>query len=103
MMMNLNKDLQLKSSMPNQSFFGVFDGHGGVKAARFAAYELPRNIASSKHFKSNLAQAINDGTLKTDHNYLKKANQTLDYSGTTVICAFIRGDELVLGNLGDSR
>ena len=32
---------------PSQAFFGVYDGHGGVEAAQFAASQLHMNVLAS--------------------------------------------------------
>ena len=64
-----------------QAFFGVFDGHGGSKAAEFAAQKMEKNILEEVvriKDKSNLDEAIKEGYLKTDAEFLKE-----DVSGGT--------------------
>ena len=39
---------------PRQAFFGVFDGHGGVEAAKFVEAQLPYNIGTHPLFKENV-------------------------------------------------
>ena len=51
--------------------FGVFDGHGGDRAAAFVSRELFRSILSSEEFASgDAAGALTAGFLATDRAYL---------------------------------
>lgn len=55
----------------NLSVFGVFDGHGGQRAAEFASKRLPellvRNLSLSK---SNKHDALRNAFLRTDHEFV---------------------------------
>lgn len=49
------------------SFFGVYDGHGGVRAAKFSGANLHKRIVQSAHFESGkYKDAIKAGFLGTD-------------------------------------
>lgn len=51
--------------------FGVFDGHGGDRAAAFVSRELFRSVLSSEEFASgDAARALTAGFLATDRAYL---------------------------------
>lgn len=59
--------------MPGNSFFGVFDGHGGVDAANYAASHTCCNVVRQKTFNNNLENALKQGFLQTDKNFIQKA------------------------------
>ncbi|KAF6137170.1 hypothetical protein GIB67_030934 [Kingdonia uniflora] len=85
-----------------QGFFGVFDGHGGRKAADFAAENLCGNIMGMLEKcegDSGKGEAIKAGYLKTDEEFL---NQGLS-SGTCCVTCLIQEKNIVVSNLGDCR
>ncbi|XP_030534534.2 probable protein phosphatase 2C 30 [Rhodamnia argentea] len=84
-----------------QAFFGVFDGHGGAKAAEFAAKNMDKNILQhmAGNSDSNMEEAVRDAYLKTDADFmLENAN-----GGTCCVSAWIWKGELVVSNAGDCR
>lgn len=84
-----------------QAFFGVFDGHGGAKAAEFAAKNLNKNIADRLRGGSEeeIVEAVKDGYLTTDVEFLKE-----DVSGgACCVTALIQKGNLVVSNAGDCR
>ncbi|TQD91165.1 hypothetical protein C1H46_023248 [Malus baccata] len=84
-----------------QAFFGVFDGHGGAKAAEFAAKNLNKNIADRLRGGSEeeIVEAVKDGYLTTDVEFLKG-----DVSGgACCVTALIQKGNLVVSNAGDCR
>jgi len=108
------------------SFFGVFDGHGGRKAADFAAENIGPNIvdAMKNQIKlagdmsevditdkdnqilsnKNLEEAVRAGYLKTDKEFLDEVvPRGVFPSGTTCVTALIINGKLVVSNAGDSR
>ncbi|XP_010517433.1 PREDICTED: probable protein phosphatase 2C 30 [Camelina sativa] len=87
------------------AFFGVFDGHGGPKAAEFAAMNLRNNIEaamaaarSGGEFWS-MERAIREGYIKTDEDFLKEGSR----GGTCCVTALISKGELAVSNAGDCR
>lgn len=40
--------------MPEQGFFGVYDGHGGVEAASYTAAQLHHVVAAQSTFKDDV-------------------------------------------------
>ncbi|KAF8390513.1 hypothetical protein HHK36_025040 [Tetracentron sinense] len=87
---------------PKKGFFGVYDGHGGRKAAEFVAENLHGNILEMlENCKGDMSRedAIKAGYLKTDQEFLK---QGLD-SGACCVTALIEGKDIVVSNLGDCR
>lgn len=58
-----------------QCFFGVYDGHGGRKAADFVAERLHKNIIDMMEncgSGSSKEEAVKGGYLKTDQEFLKQ-------------------------------
>ncbi|KAE8656868.1 putative protein phosphatase 2C 25 [Hibiscus syriacus] len=85
-----------------QAFFGVFDGHGGVKAAEFAAQMLGKNILDEvvrRRDETNEREAVKAGYLRTDTEFLKE-NVT---GGSCCVTALIKNGNLVVSNAGDCR
>ncbi|OMO81640.1 phosphatase 2C (PP2C)-like protein [Corchorus olitorius] len=86
----------------NKAFFGVYDGHGGKKAAEFVAENLHNNIFEMlKNCRGNeeKEEAVKAGYLKTDEEFLKQKIP----SGTCCVTALIEGEDIVVSNLGDCR
>lgn len=84
-----------------QAFFGVFDGHGGAKAAEFASMNLGRNIIKEVSLRSEegLEEAVRGGYLTTDAEFLKQnAN-----GGSCCVTALVHNGELIVSNTGDCR
>ncbi|XP_059660886.1 probable protein phosphatase 2C 25 [Cornus florida] len=86
---------------PKQAFFGVFDGHGGAKAAVFAAENLNKNILDEleQRDEGEVEEAIKNGYLKTDTEFLKEDVR----GGSCCVTALIRKGNLVVSNAGDCR
>ncbi|KAL0402927.1 UNVERIFIED_CONTAM: putative protein phosphatase 2C 25 [Sesamum radiatum] len=84
-----------------QAFFGVFDGHGGAGAAEFAAKNLEKNVMNEMSKKSELeiVEAVKEGYLTTDAEFLKKDIR----GGTCCVTALIHKGDLVVSNAGDCR
>ena len=51
----LNPILEKNDGLPPQAFFGVYDGHGGVEAASFAAMQLHHIVAAQATFADNVS------------------------------------------------
>lgn len=84
-----------------QAVFGVFDGHGGAKAAEFAAENLDMNIVHEVEQRGddNTEEAVKCGYLKTDSEFLKQDLR----GGSCCVTALIRKGNLVVSNAGDCR
>ncbi|KAM0068908.1 putative protein-serine/threonine phosphatase [Helianthus debilis subsp. tardiflorus] len=85
-----------------QAFFGVFDGHGGSKAAEFAAKNLHGNIMSkvaNKSCEDEIEEAVREGYLETDSEFLKEDVN----GGACCVTALIRKGSLIVSNAGDCR
>lgn len=87
----------------SQAFFAVYDGHGGVEAAKFAQAQLHHEIASHPAFKDDILTSIKEGFLSTDKKFLIKSDRDALSSGATAVCALIRENKLYIAWLGDSQ
>jgi len=95
-------------------FLGVFDGHGGSEAAKYAKAHLESNITRHRGFWSrrdaDVLKAIREGFLQT-HNEMWKEQESWpkthtgfsSTSGTTASVAFLKGGKLYIGHVGDSK
>ncbi|CAH9074053.1 unnamed protein product [Cuscuta epithymum] len=86
-----------------QAVFGVFDGHGGASAAEYASQNLVKNIwdeiEKSSDNDDEIKEAVKNGYLKTDTEFLKQDLQ----GGSCCVTAFISNSNLVVSNAGDCR
>ncbi|XP_012471628.1 probable protein phosphatase 2C 25 [Gossypium raimondii] len=85
-----------------QAIFGIFDGHGGAKAAEFAAQKLEKNILDqviTRRDKTAVLDAVKQGYLKTDAEFFTEDNA----GGTCCLTALIQNGDLVVSNAGDCR
>ncbi|RYQ85148.1 hypothetical protein Ahy_B10g104649 isoform B [Arachis hypogaea] len=83
--------------------FGVFDGHGGVRAAEYVKKNLFSNLISHPKFISDTKSAIADAYNHTDSEFLKSENTHNRDAGSTASTAILVGDRLLVANVGDSR
>lgn len=84
-----------------QAFFGVFDGHGGAKAAEFAAKNMDSYIMkrSTNRCGEEVMEAVKDAYLTMDTEFLKEDLG----GGTCCVTALIQEGNLVVSNVGDCR
>ncbi|KAJ7554712.1 hypothetical protein O6H91_05G006000 [Diphasiastrum complanatum] len=83
--------------------FGVFDGHGGSRAAEYVKQNLFENIVKHPKFVSDTKQAIAEAYKQTDADYLKTEHNQYRDAGSTASTAVLVGERLLVANLGDSR
>ncbi|MBA0612176.1 hypothetical protein Godav_012813 [Gossypium davidsonii] len=76
--------------------FGVFDGHGGARAAEYVKQNLFSNLIRHPKFISDTKSAIDSEFLKSENNQNRDA-------GSTASTAILVGDRLLVANVGDSR
>ncbi|CAM6044752.1 unnamed protein product [Sphagnum compactum] len=83
--------------------FGVFDGHGGSRAAEYVKKHLFDNLLKHPKFIDDTKLAIAEAYKQTDQDYLKtEISQNRD-AGSTASTAVLVGDRLLVANVGDSR
>uniref|UniRef100_UPI00398F2BE2 protein phosphatase 1E n=1 Tax=Pristiophorus japonicus TaxID=55135 RepID=UPI00398F2BE2 len=86
-----------------QSYFAVFDGHGGVDAAIYASIHLHVNLAREEIFQHDPAEALCRAFRVTDERFVQKAARESLRCGTTGVVTFLRGNMLHVAWLGDSQ
>lgn len=100
-----------------QSFFAVYDGHGGMEASSYLGETLHHNIQAEfrskrKQFDPDTDLALDDlyGRIeecltaafqRTDDDFLTESERP--QAGSTATTVFIAGDQLFVANVGDSR
>lgn len=87
----------------DRAYFAVFDGHGGVDAARYAAVHIHANAARQPELPTDPEGALRKAFRHTDEMFLWKAKRERLQSGTTGVCALITGKTLHIAWLGDSQ
>jgi len=86
------------------SFFAVYDGHGGSKVATHVSRNLHRVILRRPEYKEGrYEEAIIKGYLECDDKMRHEETLKEEMSGSTAITALLRGSDLYVGNVGDSR
>lgn len=63
----------VSQDLEEQAFFAVFDGHGGVDAANYAANHLHVNLVHQESFSQDPSDALCRAFKVTDERFVKKA------------------------------
>lgn len=110
---NEDEDDKEKSKTPEKtddsndeqvSFFGVYDGHGGEKAALFTGEYLHRIIKATDAFKQkDYVNALKEGFLNCDQAILRDYDMRDDDSGCAATSVIVSESSIYCGNAGDSR
>lgn len=86
------------------AFFGVYDGHGGEKAAIFTGLHLHDLVRQTEAYaKKDYSTALKDGFLLCDQAILQNAETRNDESGCAATSAIITPKQVICANAGDSR
>ncbi|XP_051121909.1 probable protein phosphatase 2C 76 isoform X2 [Andrographis paniculata] len=85
------------------SLFGVFDGHGGPRAAEYLKEHLFENLMRHPEFLTNTKLAISETYRQTDREFLNSEKDTFRDDGSTASTAVLVGNHLYVANVGDSR
>eukprot|EP00850_Spirogloea_muscicola_P016967 SM000141S00911 [mRNA] locus=s141:212239:214880:- [translate_table: standard] len=83
--------------------FGVFDGHGGSRAAEYVQKHLFDNLVNHPNFSTDPKAAIAETYKQTDQDYLMSENGQNRDAGSTASTAVLVGKKLLVANVGDSR
>lgn len=87
----------------NVCLYAVFDGHGGARASKFAAANLPALLQAQSDLLSDPQHALVTAFEALDEQWLVEATQ-YDYDdGSTAIVALAVDHTLFIANLGDCR
>ena len=92
------------ANYPDLYFFGVCDGHGfyGGEVSGYVKQRLPALLAANSHVYLNPRKALTTEILRCNAE-LQQIKIDINFSGTTLICALIKGSTLYCANVGDSR
>ncbi|KDO33005.1 hypothetical protein SPRG_02696 [Saprolegnia parasitica CBS 223.65] len=103
-----------KAGYAPQSFFGVFDGHGGLEASVYLHDNLHKHIISELQMRTadaDLSNAADVDALivaslttafeQTDAAFLQESDRP--QAGSTATTVFIAGRRMYVANVGDSR
>lgn len=101
----------LNNNNNNQSLtlLCVYDGHGGDKTSEYCAQHMQEHIRNAYNnvklsSKSHKQHVLNNAYLECDNAILCTQMKTLhDTSGTTAVTVLIDHNEIVVGNVGDTR
>lgn len=100
--LDLYKDSDEKHD--HTAFFGVYDGHGGEKAAIFTGIHLHELISKTDAFKKkDYVNALKDGFLSCDEAILEDEETYNDESGCAATSVIVTPSEILCANAGDSR
>ncbi|XP_053378531.1 integrin-linked kinase-associated serine/threonine phosphatase 2C-like [Mercenaria mercenaria] len=100
-----------KKKLYRVSLYGVFDGHGGVRASRFASENLHKNLRDKfpkgdiTVVEKDIRKAFIDSFKKTDDDFLKLATKSKPVwkDGTTAILVLLINESMYIANIGDSQ
>jgi Protein phosphatase 2C len=84
-------------------YFAVYDGHCGSQAATHLQDTLHASIFAHPLYHTDINAAITDVCVATDRHFLAHSRERMQYSGSTALGAIIRGNELVVFNIGDCQ
>jgi len=84
-------------------FYGVFDGHGGRKAADFTAEYLSEFAARSLDSLDDVGMLFRDAFLAADKKFCEEAEREGLGDGTTAVVAYLKDGKMWVANVGDSR
>ncbi|XP_034025540.1 protein phosphatase 1F [Thalassophryne amazonica] len=87
----------------DRAYYAVFDGHGGVDAAAYAATHLHVVVSKQESLQTDAATALSSAFRRTDDMFRWKAQRERLRSGTTGVVVLIQGQELIVSWLGDSQ
>ncbi|XP_011001884.1 PREDICTED: probable protein phosphatase 2C 76 isoform X2 [Populus euphratica] len=83
--------------------FGIFDGHGGSRAAEYLKEHLFENLLKHPQFIMDTKLALSESYQQTDVDFLDSEKDTYRDDGSTASTAVLVGDHLYVANVGDSR
>ncbi|KAL7839909.1 hypothetical protein SRHO_G00265670 [Serrasalmus rhombeus] len=86
-----------------REYYAVFDGHGGVDAATYAATHLHVMLSQQETLKSDTATAFKNTFIQTDDMFKIKAKRERIRSGSTGVAVLLSADWLTVAWLGDSQ
>ncbi|KAK5976964.1 Integrin-linked kinase-associated serine/threonine phosphatase [Trichostrongylus colubriformis] len=109
----LIEDLSLNLSFVKRcAMFAIFDGHAGIRAAKYCEENLPALLKKKlssytdlNTLEKQLKRIFTETYKSVDEGFLAEARKTKPVwkDGTTVTCVLLLNDSLYVANLGDSK
>jgi len=96
----------VEAALGSLSYFAIFDGHGGARAAEFSGERLCALLAASQaELRTDPAEALRLAFVKTEEEWLALARQEELMDGTTAAVALVdqAAQQCFVGNVGDSE
>ncbi|KAM3867773.1 protein phosphatase 1F [Diretmus argenteus] len=87
----------------DRCYYAVFDGHGGVDAATYAATHLHTVLSQQETLQSDPTSAFKTAFKRTDDMFRGKAKRERLRSGSTGVAVLLQGQDLTVAWLGDSQ
>ena len=86
------------------AFYGVYDGHGGHRAASFAAEKMQLFLTRSSAYKNGeLGKALQQAFHDCETEFIQIAGREGLRDGTTAVVALVQDEALTVAHVGDSR
>merc|ERR1711916_381188 len=91
------------------AFFGVFDGHGGSRAAEWVSHNMYSALLNADAFKEgDTARAMHQAFASIEDQFLQIAMDVEDpvdemHDGTTAVVMALTGNTIHVANVGDSE
>ncbi|KAJ0753058.1 putative protein-serine/threonine phosphatase [Helianthus annuus] len=82
---------------------GIFDGHGGSRAAEYLKQNLFNNLMMHPQFMTNTKMALSETYQGTDTDFLESEKDNSGDDGSTASTVVLVGNRLFVANVGDSR
>jgi protein phosphatase 1L len=92
----------IRSSTDKLGYFAVYDGHSGDDAAVYLQQNLHVEITQHPLFEDDIIRAIEETCYAIDDRFIEICHQKKKEPGSTAVGVFLRRDELILFNIGDS-
>lgn len=96
----------VEAPLGNLSYFAIFDGHGGARAAEFSGERLCGILAASREaLLADPVEALRVAFTQTEGEWLALALTEELMDGTTAAVALVdrAGQRCIVGNVGDSE
>lgn len=98
-------DVKESGSLDPYSFFGVFDGHSGKRAAEYVQKNLYMDLVLVLGARPDLKEALCEAFEQTESSFLRVAKDNEWMDGTTAAVALVDPirHQCIIGNVGDSE
>jgi len=86
------------------SFFAIYDGHGGQRAAQYASENIYKVFLEKEKSTRNFQQVMKDAFAQVEEEILSKTKEDDTFTdGTTACVAVLKSHTMIVGNVGDTE